>query len=85
MFSARSHLPVGEIKRARDHDHDTRRQRERLRQQSAGGNRVGRNEHVGDEINAKIEHIARPARKHFRNLEPTRDGAVDAIDDERNA
>ena len=24
-------------------------------------------------------------RKHFRNLEPTRDAAVDAVDDERDA
>src|SRR6516162_7171510 len=45
----------------------------------------GGNEHIGDEVNDEIEHIARPAREHLRNLEPTCNGAVDPIDDKRKA
>ncbi len=35
-----------------------------VRQQPAGRDRIGRHEHVGDEVDHQVEHVARPARQH---------------------
>jgi hypothetical protein len=79
------HVSVGEIERATDDNDDPGGQRKRLRQQPPGNNRIGRNEYVGDEIHHQVEHVARPARERFCDLEPTRDRSVDPVDDKCDA
>ena len=79
------HVSVGEIERATDDNDDPGGQRKRLRQQAPGNDRIGRNEYVGDEINDQVEHVARPARERFCDLEPTRDRSVDPVDDKCDA
>ena len=81
----RLHLPVGEIERAGDDDERAERNRQNLRQQPAGGDGIGRHEHVGEDIDDEIEHVAGPARQQFRGTQPPRKSAVDAVDDERDA
>ena len=78
------HVAVGEVDRAGHHDHDAGRRARPGRQQATGRDRIGGNEHIGDEIDDHVENIAGPARQH-RHLDGPRDGAVDAIDDEREA
>ena len=79
----RLHPPVGEIERAGHRDDEAERQRRGWRQQPAGGDGIGRHEHVGRKIDDEIEQFARPARQQLRHPQPPRQGAVDAVDDER--
>ena len=51
----------------------------------ARGDRIGRNEDVGHEIDDEIEHFARPVRLQPHDIELARQRAVDRIDDQRDA
>src|SRR6185437_4674174 len=79
------HLPVGEIKCAGDNNENPGRDRQYVRQQTTGGNRIGRNEHVSGEIDDQIECLARPARQRFSHVEFASQRAVEAVDDQRYA
>ena len=79
------HLAVGEIERPGNHDDQTRRHRQHFRQIAAGGDRKGRHEHVGDEIDDEVEALAVPARQDFRDLEAARHRPVDGIDHQRQS
>src|SRR5712691_7764120 len=79
------HVTVGEIERTRYHDDDAGGKRGQRRQQAAYGNRVGRHEDIGDEIDHEVETVAGPARQHCGNLNEARDGSVHAVDDEGGA
>ena len=78
------HAPIGEIERARHHDADAEQRRRQRQQQPARGDRIGRHEHIGDEIDHEIEHLARPVRLQPHDIELPRDRAVDRIDDQRH-
>ena len=56
-----------------------------VRQQSARDERISRDEYVIEDVDHEIEHVARPARQHFGDAQPPRKGAVNAVDEERNA
>ena len=47
--------------------------------------RIGWHEHVVEHVDDQIEHIARPAGQDFGDPQAARKGAVDAIDDQRDA
>src|SRR6185437_10279380 len=79
------HLPVGEIKCAGYNNENPGRDRQYVRQQTTGGNRIGRNEHVSGEIDDQIECLARPARQRFSHFESASQRAVEAVDDQRYA
>src|SRR6266540_2333518 len=78
-------VTVGEIERTRYHDDDAGGKRGQRRQQAAHGNRVGRHEDIGDEVDHEVETVAGPARQHGGNLNEARDGSVHAVDDEGGA
>ena len=51
----------------------------------AGGDREGRHEHVIEDIDDEIEHVAGPARQQIGDPQPPGEGAVDAVDEECDA
>jgi hypothetical protein len=76
------HLAVGEIERAADDDRDRAGKRQPGRHQAARHHDEGRDEHIGEEIDHQIEHVARPARQPRGDFEPPRDHAIDAVDEQ---
>jgi len=78
-------LPVGEIKRTGYDNEKPERDRQRARQQPARHNGVARHEHVIENVDDKIEHVARPARQQLGDPQAAGKGAVDAVDKERDA
>ena len=79
------HVPIGEIECGSDYYEGPGGQRESHREESTGADRIGRDEYVSDKIDNEIEHISGPARQNYGNLEVSRNGTVDAIDDERDS
>ncbi len=79
------HQPVGEIERAGDDNDDAERDCGHGGQESARRQRIGRHEDVVENVDHEIEHVAGPARQHFGDPQPPREGAVDAVDEERDA
>ncbi len=64
---------------------DAKRNGQGLRQQPADGDRKGRHEHVIENIDDEIEHVAGPARQQVGHAQSPRKSTVDAVDEQRDA
>ena len=85
MIVVALHALVGEIHRAGDHDADAEQRPDQRQQQPAGGDGIGRHEHIGDEVDHQVEHLAGPVRLQPLDVELARDRPVDAVDQQGDA
>ena len=54
------------------------------RQEAAGDQRIGRHQHIGDEVDDEVEGGAGPARRRVEDVDAPGDRPVDAIDEKRH-
>ena len=77
------HAPVREIQCSGHHDGRAEQWRRQRKQQTAGRDRVSRNEHIGEKVHHQIERIAGPVRQHLVHFQPPRKRPVETVHEQR--